>query len=247
MSTVRDLINGSARLINIIQKNEVLDDADMNIAVDALNGMIDSWSNNRLLIYNIQPYEFTLTGAQTYTLGVGGDWNVPNRPIKIEQAYARLNPGTQQQLDISMQSLTVNQYSSVSVKNMPSTFPFSYYDDGNYPLRNITLFPVPTGPADIIIWLRQPLLDLTNIDAQVNYPPGYERAFRFNLAIEMAPEFGKEVDPLIIEKGNNAIANLEIVNSVPRFLKGDGGMVRSGRNRYFNWITGGFFQFGGNP
>ena len=245
MSTIRDLINGAGRLINIVQKNEVLDASDMQTAVYSLQGLVDSWSNDRLMIYTITEYVFPLTGAESYTLGPFGDWNV-TRPMKIETAYARLQPNSPQQLDIAMQPLTVMQYAGIAVKNTPSTFPFAYYDDNAYPLRTITLFPVPTGPADIVLWLREPLIDLTDIDAEVEYPPGYERAFRFNLATEMASEFGKTIPPEVGLKAAAAVEQLERLNHQPMYLKGDGGMSRSGRNRYFNWITGNFWTFGNN-
>lgn len=245
MGTVRQLVNGAARLINVVQQNEALSGDNLDTALYALNSMVDSWSNNRLMIYSIKEYVFPLTGAPSYTLGAGGDWDVP-RPMKIETAYARLQPGSPQELDIAMQPLTVLQYAGIAVKNTPSTFPFAYYDNNNYPLRTVELFPIPTGPASIVLWLREPLLDLTNLDAEINYPPGYERAFRFNLAIELAPEFGKSCSSEVIARANNSILEIERLNSVPMYMKGDGGMTRSGRNRYFNWITGGFFNFGNN-
>ena len=245
MTTVRDMINGAGRLVNIIQQNESMSGDNLNVALYALNHMIDSWSNNRLLIYNINEYVFPLTGASSYTLGPGGDWNI-ERPMKIQEAYARLQPSSPQQLDIAMQPLTIEQYAGIAVKNTPSTFPFAYYDDNAYPLRTVTLFPVPSGPADIVLWLREPLADLTNIDADVMYPPGYERAFRFNLAVEIAAEFGKTVSPDVTARAEAAILQLERLNSVPMYMRGDGGMSRSGRNRYFNWITGNFWSFGNN-
>ena len=245
MSTVRELINGAARLVGIIQQNEALTGDNLNVALYSLNHMIDSWSNNRLMIYNINEYVFPLTGASSYTLGPGGDWNV-ERPMKIQTAYARLQPTSPQQLDIAMQPLTIEQYAGIAVKNTPSTFPFAYYDDCQYPLRTITLFPIPSGPADIVLYLREPLADLTNIDADVMYPPGYERAFRFNLAVELAPEFGKSCPAELIARANNSILEIERLNSVPMYLRGDGGMSRSGRNRYFNYITGNFWSFGNN-
>jgi hypothetical protein len=244
-TTVRDMINGAARLINIIQQNESLSGDNLNVALYSLNHMIDSWSNNRLMIYSIQEYVFPLTGQPSYTLGVGGDWNI-ERPMKVHTAYARLQLDTPQQLDIAMQPLTIDQYAGIAVKNTPSTFPFAYYDDCSYPLRTITLFPIPSGPAAIVLYLQEPLADVTNVDGLVNFPPGYERAFRFNLAIELAAEFGKTCPPELIERANNAILEIERLNSVPMYLKGDGGMSRSGRNRYFNWITGNFFNFGNN-
>ena len=245
MGTVRDLINGAGRLINIIQQNEAMTGDNLNVALYSLEHMIDSWSNNRLMIFSLREMEFPLTGQESYTLGPGGDWNT-ERPMKIQDCYARLQPGSPQQLDIAMQPLTVDQYAGIAVKHTPSTFPFAFYDDCNYPLRTITLFPIPTGPANIVLWLREPLADLTNIDAEVNYPPGYERAFRFNLAVELASEFGKTCSPELLGKAEASILQIERLNSTPMYMRGDGGMSRSGRNRYFNWITGNLWSFGNN-
>lgn len=171
------------------------------------------------------------------------DW-ILERPMAIEEMYARLNAGSPQQLDILVQPLTDAQYASISVKNTTSTFAFSFYDDRAYPTRNITLFPIPGSGSEVVLYLRLPLMDLTNLDAPVNFPPGYERAFRYNLAVELAPIYGKTVTPEIAARAAASIKDLERLNSVPRFIKGDSGMNRNGRNRFFNWITGNFWNFG---
>lgn len=243
MATTRQLITGAMRLLNIYAAGETPSADDMEVAKQSLNGLVDSWSNNRLMIYTVNPHEFQTVGSQeSYTLGPGGDWDI-ERPMEIASMQARLNPGSNQQLDIMMQKLTDEQYAGIAVKNTSSTFPFAYYDNGNYPLRTITLFPVPSS-GYVILWLWQKLIDLDDLDADVDYPPGYERAFRFNLAVELAAEFGKSIPEQVMAVAIASKNELERLNSVPRYLKGDGGMSRSGRNRYFNWITGNFWTFG---
>jgi hypothetical protein len=244
-TSTRQLITGALRLIGVVQANESPTPEDMEISVSALDALIDSWSNNRLMIYTIKPRSFPITGSQTYTLGPGGDWDI-TRPMNIENAYARLNAGSAQQLDIAMQSLTDAQYAGISVKNTSSTFPFAFYDDGAYPLRTITLFPIPNGQSEIVLWLREPLIDLVDLDQPVMYPPGYERAFRFNLAVELAAEFGKTLPTQVIAVASVSKLELERLNSVPRYLHGDSGMSRTGKGRFFNYITGGFWKFGSN-
>lgn len=245
-STIRQLITGALRLINVIAQGEAPSEDDVEITKSALNGMIDSWSNNKLMIYTMNPTEFPLSGKQNYTLGPGGDWDV-TRPMEIDNAYTRLNSGTLQQIDIKLKLLTDEEYGDISVKNTPSTFPYALYDNGNYPLRTISLFPIPTGPASIVLWLRTPLLDLTDLDAVVNYPPGYERCFRFNLAVEIAPEFGKQIPDEVAVIAKRSKEELERLNSVPVHIRGDGGNIVRGRGRGgpSAIITGGFgFNFG---
>lgn len=240
-TTVRDLITGSLRLINVVASNEAPSEDDIAICQSALEGMIDSWSNDSLLIYTINPYVFSLVGGQSqYTLGPGGDFDV-TRPMNIQQAYVNWNMG-QQKVDMPIQILNDAQFAAISVKQTPSSFPFAVYDNGNYPLRTLTFWPVPTTNTDITLWLWQPLIDTTDLDAPVSFPPGYERAFRFGLAVEIAPEFGKVVPDDVKSRASMAIDGLKKLNAVPQYSSGDGGLG-TGRNRPFNWIVGNFLPW----
>lgn len=100
MTTMRQLIKGSLRLLNAVSANEEPTDEDMNIALASLNGLVDSLGNDILNIYTVQPYYFPLTpGQQFYTLGpatiegvpTGADWMI-TRPMRIEQARLLLYP-----------------------------------------------------------------------------------------------------------------------------------------------------------
>lgn len=340
-TTVNDLLIGAMRLINVVAAGETPSANDMNIALSAFDQMIDSWSNDKLMIYSIQPYIFnTVGGQQNYQMGpcqgiqtfgniiggsgyvpgtyanvpittltgngaaafgtvvvsggsvtsitvesnlaapgditqgagygylpgdtitvsntslggagtgfsapvtsnTGGDWAIM-RPMRIEQAYVIWNdPLSVQAVDITMQALNDAQFASLAVKNTPSNFPFAFYDNGNYPLRTLSLWPIPTQSTGIRFWLWQPLIDFTNLNTIVQYPPGYERAYRYNLAVELAPEFGKMVPPQVAAIAEASMANLATLNSTPQYMTGDNGL-NGAKNHGFNWITGGFFNF----
>lgn len=86
MSTLRELITSSYRLLGNVQAGAAPAPDDMEIGVEALNSLIDGWSTQRLTIHTITPYDFVLVpGKGSYTLGPGGDWNVV-RPMTIEEA-----------------------------------------------------------------------------------------------------------------------------------------------------------------
>jgi hypothetical protein len=211
--TLRDTINGSARDIGINQQNEVLTGENMTITLEALTQFVDYCSNNTLLVYKRTEYVFPLSGAKSYTLGVGGDWNIP-RPMKIDALYTRLNPGSPQQLDIAIQPLTFAQYATISVKNTPSQFPFAYYDDNNYPLRTITMFPIPSGPASVVLWLREPLINLqmnTIVGLVEPFQPGsgYPDGFYLNQKLGGGSGTGALADITVIE---GAVANVILKN-----------------------------------
>lgn len=236
MPTIRELITGSLRLINVVQVNEVPTAADIDTGFSALNSMLDSWSTERLTIFTMNPYLFAvIPSKKDYTLGPGGDWDVV-RPMELLMLYVRYTTDGIQ-TDIPMEKLTMEQYSMIGVKNTVSVLPLKYYDDGNYPKRNITVWPVPTQTRPVVAWLWQPLVDPTSLDQQLEFPLGYERALRFALAQEIAPEFGKAVPDDIRQIAQSAKSTIKRINSTPQIMRGDQA-IASSRTSLFNYILG---------
>jgi hypothetical protein len=242
MSTIRELITGSLRLINVVQANEVPTADDMNISFEAFNQMLENWSTEKLSIFSMNPYIFSFVPAKkTYTLGPGGDWDI-ERPMELMNAYVHyevpsgIGPAPSK-IDIPMQKLTDEQYAAITVKNIGAVFPSKYYDNGNYPLRTVTVWPIPLTVQEVQLWLWQPLADATSIDDQVNFPKGYARSLRFALAVELASEFGKTVAPQVKAIAARSKAQIKRLNSIPQIMTGDQA-IASNRTSYFNYITG---------
>lgn len=252
MSTIRELITGSLRLINVIQANEVATADDMDISLAALDAMIDSWSTDKLSIYLLKPWYFpTVANQKNYTLGSGGDWDVP-RPMNIERISVSYNGSltydaitglytlvpSQNTIDIMMESLTDAQYAAIPVKDQPATYAIKYYDNGNYPLRTVALWPVPTTTQPLTIWLWQPLGTYANLDESLNLPRGYERALRFNLAVELSAEFGKVPQDEVLRIASESYAQLKRINSRSVIMRGDLGLAVPGPSIYnYNMAT----------
>lgn len=173
------------------------------------------------------------------------NWIIP-RPMKIEKAYTIWNSGSAQNVDIPISLLTMEQYASITVKDTTSTFSFGLYDDNSYPTRNITVFPIPQMTVGIRFWLREPLVVATRdmLDVQIDFPPGYERAFRFNLAVELAPEYMKTVPQEVTSIARDSKLAIARLNQAPRYKMGDGSLSRRGVAGRWNWITGNFFYGG---
>ena len=178
--TRKDLILSSARLVGLGKGLKPINNDVLQQLLYALQSFVDRSSNNEFLIYKLTNATFPVTGAATYTLGLGGDWNIP-RPMKIERVYTRLYGGTAQQVDFPCDSLTALEYASIPVKNITATYAWSFYDDCNWPLRNVTFYPIPAGPAEVVLWMRDPLDDLTinaiyeigNLQAGTGYTDGF--------------------------------------------------------------------------
>lgn len=237
-TTILQLITSSLRLLNVVQSGETPNDEDINITQYALETMIDSFSNDRLMIYQISPQQFPfVANKQIYTLGPGGDWDT-TRPIRIEEAYVTYQGNTgAQTVDLKIKPLNSSQWAAITVKQTPSTFAMSYYDDGAFPLRNISFWPIPTTAQLCTLWMWEPLVDLSSgLTTQIFFPPGYERAFRYNLALEVAPEFGKQPSESVLAIAKSSLAKLKSENSVTPVSRVDAGI--DSRRKIFNWITG---------
>jgi hypothetical protein len=246
MTTVRQLITGALRLINVVQANEVPTAEDMNISIASMTGLLDSWSAESLMIFLMKQYYFpTYGGVKDYTLGAGGDWDLA-RPMAIEKITVSLNAGiyydngywklttTNSVLDIPMEGLTDAQYAALPVKNQTAPYPLKYYDNGDYPLRTISVWPIPTTNQPLTLWLRQPLDDPQLLDDDIQFPRGYERALRFSLAIEMSSEFGKDVPKDVMRIATESKAYLKRINSRNQIMRNDIAILQSGPGVY-NW------------
>lgn len=239
MATVRQLITRSLRIINYVEPGGSIPDEIIQVGLESLDAMIESWSNDPLMIYSLNPYVFNVAaGQKEYTLGLGGDWNVP-RTMQINQAYVNWNPGDVSQVDLPVTVLTDAQYAAISVKNTPTVFAFALYDNGNYPLRTISLWPVPNQDGVMTLWLMQPLLDYVTIDDPVDYPPGYYDAFCWNLSVRLGPELQKQIPEDVHMLATATKREIARLNSIPQYQSGDNGLD-SNTQRSFNYITGNF-------
>ena len=231
---------GTGGIVNVTVQNGVISDIEIVVAGQ-------NYATGDLL--TVDP-SYLGGGTPTTLFSVGiqdaeaqTDWIV-ERPQRIEKAYVIWNQSTYPQaVDIPVTLLTMEEYAQISVKNTPSTFAFSMYDDNSYPVRDITVFPIPNQNGQMRLWLREPLVDATieALDKPINYPPGYEKLFRYALAIELAPEYGKVPAPEIVQSHINNVTAMKQQNSAsyPQYKAGDGGLSNRDQG-YWNWITGGF-------
>jgi len=216
-----------------------------------MNGLIDSLGSDILNIFTFSPYRFLLTAnKQQYTLGPGGDWNI-TRPMRIEQATLMLYPtitgtGTNQvigtngsnTLFLPIDMATDEEFAAITVRGLQNPWPTVMYDNGNYPLRTLSVWPIPTQVQAVELWLWEPLTDYATLDNELNLPPGYERYLRFKLAVEIAPEFGKTVQDNVIASLMEAEANIKRLNQqVTRSHASANGASLMPNGRGWNYIT----------
>lgn len=234
--TAGQLIASSLRLVGILASGESPSNNEQNDAFIVLNDLIDSWSNEQLLIPTKVREVFALVaGQQTYTMGTSGNFNT-TRPQKLENALIQLAQNSPV-LEIPMGLLTKNEYQAVILKTLQSTFPLYVYNDQAFPLSNLNVWPVPnTNVNNIVLYSWKPLTDLASVTTALSLPPGYERALRYALAIELAQEYGKMIPQPTIDLAFESKAVLKRMNYRPNFLQVDKEL--RAKPAVWNWLTG---------
>lgn len=217
--TALDIITGAAKLIGVVFKSEALTADEASDGLVLLNDMLDSWSNDGLLTNAYTLESFSLTTSATYTIGTGGAFNT-SRPINIATAVVRVAT-----VDYPLKIVTPEQYQTeVPVKTISSQIPQFLVYDNAYPLGTITLYPVPTSGSTLRILSNKPLSNLSALTTTVDLAPGWKRALKYNLALDMAPQYGAEVPPRVDKTAATslgAIKRATAINSAMPFMPSD--------------------------
>jgi hypothetical protein len=235
--TVSDLISGSLRLLGILASGEAPAAAEQQDAFASLNSLLDSWKLEKLMCYAILPQNFPLVaGKMSYTMGVGGDFNTewPTRIEKVNLIYTQT--GSSAPLTLDVEIIDLDQYQSFVVPSTASTIPMWVYPDSNYPLRTLYFYTVPSivNSVDIFCWSQ--IDAFTDVNADITLPPGYEKALRYNLALELASEYGKMPSQIVVAGALSAKSAIKSFNMKPVLLQADNALLshRTG----FNYLTG---------
>lgn len=216
MSTARDIIKGSLRDIGVLATGENPSSEEANDALELLNQMLDSWYNEKLIIYNIVKEEFTLVaGTQSYTIGSGATFNT-SRPQKVESALIKDGNTEYQVVEVDLDT-----WSEIADKTTTSDLPTMFYREGSYPNDTYYFWPVPSAANTLVLHSWKPLAQLAGLSTSLSLPPGYLRAIRSNLGVELCPQFGKEPTPTLSRIAIESKANIKRMNIREYLLDGN--------------------------
>lgn len=236
--TGQDLINGALRLIGVLAEGETASANTTNDCLSALNDLLDSWSNEKLIASPVvrESLSFASAGAkQVYTAGPGGDLATA-RPVSVQTALIQINSSSPA-IELPLDMLNQDEYAAVVLKGTTSTYPTAIYIDDAYPLLNMNVWPVPTDSSSSLILYSQKPLTSAALSTPLSLQPGYLRALRFNLAIDLGPEFGRPVPQEVIAIAEQSKSAIKRNNITPVYLQVDSA-IRSGSGVY-NWRTDG--------
>lgn len=189
MSTVQDLIDASARLTRVKGRGRPLTGEESAAWLNALNMMLDSWAVDDLLIYGITKEALTLaTSAKSYSIGASGDFNT-TRPEQIVNMFIRAGDE-----DHPVRIIDSAEYAAIGNKNISARPSRAWYNP-TWPTGTIYFESKPTVGEKVVIDSLKPISSFANLSTTVTLPPGYEALIKYNLAIEVANEYGRSVMP----------------------------------------------------
>ena len=211
MDTAGETINGALRLLGVLAEGETPSAETSQDALRAMDQMIDSWNTERLSVFSTQDQVFTWpAGILSRTLGPSGNF-VGNRPILLDDATYFKDPSTGVSYGIKM--INQQQYDGIAVKTVSSTFPQVIFTNMTYPDIEMFIYPRPTRDLEWHFISVEELTQPATLDTVLTFPPGYLRAFRYNLACELAPEFGVEPAPQVQRIAMTSKRNLKRINN----------------------------------
>ena len=210
-TTAGDQINGALRLLGILAEGETPSAATSQDALSALNQMIDSWNTERLMIYNTIDQVFLWQpNLITQTLGPTGDF-VGYRPVLLDDSTYFRDPSSG--ISFGIKFINQQQYDGIAVKTVTSTYPQVMWINMEYPNISMAIYPKPTKVLEWHFISVEELTQPATLATTLAFPPGYLRAFKYNLACEIAPEFGVEPSPTVSRIAMASKRDLKRINN----------------------------------
>jgi hypothetical protein len=210
-TTAGDQINRALRLLGVLAEGETPSSEMANDALIAFNQMIDSWNTERLSVYNTQDQMFTWpTDTINRTLGPTGNF-VGNRPVLLDDSTYYRDPATN--VSFGIKFINQQQYDGIAVKTVTSTYPQVMWINMEHPNISMTIYPKPTRALEWHFISIEELAQPATLETTLAFPPGYQRAFVYNLACELAPEYGTEPSKQVQRIAMTSKRNLKRINN----------------------------------
>ncbi len=218
--TVADLITAAFVNIGYIRPGATITTTMRDAAFTQLLQLMSNWSTEQVMAYVVYHQIFPsgsggiVAGTSLYTLGTGGTLVATAAPIAVTSAASV--SGNQR---IPLQVMSWDQFDKEVQDEIQtrSVFAKKLAADQQFPSMNLRVWPTPdTAPATMEINYYSALPVYSTTADTVTLPAGYERALAFALAIELAPQYGRQggqVPEVLATNAANAKAAIAAKNA----------------------------------
>jgi len=220
----------------------------INRALKRFNMILSFWATKRWFAWRSVDLAFTSTGAQSYTVGSGGDFNINSdfnadfnedfgsgqpwgfRPVKVVAAYSRLLVSSPAQpVDYFLRQIMAKEdYAKIQLKSQ-ANFPTHFFYDPVTPRGVIYFWPIPlVGQFEMHIIVPQPIVTIPSLDTILYIPPEYHIVLVLTLARWLRMAAKMPADPELNAMLRNATNGLKNNNAQLPNLQMPSGLVRPG-------------------
>lgn len=209
MTTPIELMNLALKQAGVLGLGQTATPEDTADTFKILNMMLAQWSIRRNIVFQIVDTAFTGTGAATYTVGPGAQFNIP-RPPNLISAYCRQlgTPGLP--VDYGLDLIhSATDFGRISLKTM-SSMPQAVWYEPTYPTGTLHVWPLPTNSYEIHIQTLVPLKNFATAYDDLLLPGEYEEAIVLNLAGRLCVHYAL---PMPMGLAELAAASLEAIRA----------------------------------
>lgn len=144
---------------------------------------------------------------------------------------------TENTVFLELGMISDEEFASIRLRCMHNQWPTVMYDNGDFPVRKLSFWPVPASVQGVELWLWSPIDVYASLDEELDLPQGYERYLRYALAVELAAEFGKEIPNVVTAILTEAESNLKKLNQKIPIAKTSGLLDQiSNKNKHWNYL-----------
>lgn len=218
--TVRQIIQKALQKISVYAVGETISADDMNDGLMSFQDMVAEWAGDGMLIPALIQESFSLVNDKVvYTIGEDDSVVAPDiltvRPEQIITAFVR-----EDTIDYPVRIIGERAYASLTDKFNGGSRPEYLWYNPTAPNGTISIYRAPAGNYSMFITSLKAFPDNAKITDDAYYDLGVPRTYHnpiiYNLAVELAPEFGVDVSAVVATRAINGLANIRSLTAANR-------------------------------
>jgi len=200
--TVKRLIEMALGLLGVLAEGEEAPPEMIVDNLDYLNAMLQEWGNTALAIPTVSRESFSLPAQQLVSIAPGGDIDTES-PSSIKGIQIVDSSG----LAHTVRFTTDAAIRSISlVENVTPKY-YAYLPDESVP--SILFSAIPLSGCLIKIQSYRPFAVFDELTAELEFHSSYDKPVYTNLAVDLAPKYGKAPRSDIIFIAKNSLDDLK--------------------------------------
>ena len=198
--------------IGHLAQGETLSSADLAWGLNKLQRIIDMLGAKRGFIYTTGFDLYTLIPNHgPHTIGPSGDFNVPQRPVRLESASVIIPNG----VDLPLEVVGKDRWAAERLKSLTSNFPMYVYYSPDVPNGTLNFWPIATDAYQVRLETYTSIGQAINATTPITLPPAYWEYLVLKLAVSMTPGDAAGANPILMEQLREATKAVMTNNDAP--------------------------------